>query len=142
LHLFNHDSERRDSTYFLPKLMEALRGSLNDRRHRVELNTLNFYCDWGSAREYMDIAVDIAERVSGEDIIVATGKAWKASLLAEELFKRHGLDYRSHLIERTPAGQPSRRYEVSTEKLRRLIGRVPKVGALELSEAIFAACEL
>lgn len=141
LHLFNHESERRGSTFFIPTLVSALHRSIKDRSFRVGVNTLEFYCDWGSAREYMDIAVDIAERAPNEDVIVATGHTWKAAALAERLFKRHGLDYRKHLIERGPAKESDRHFGVSIAKLRRLVGRVPQVGALALGEEMLTALD-
>jgi GDPmannose 4,6-dehydratase len=138
LHLFNHESERRNAAFFLPTLISALHRSIKDRSFRATLNTLEFYCDWGSAREYMDLAVDIAERAPNEDMIVATGHTWKASALAERLFRHYDLDYRKHLIERGPAKESDRYFGVSNAKLRRLIGRVPQVGALALSEEMLA----
>jgi GDPmannose 4,6-dehydratase len=139
LHLFNHESERRPSNFFMPTLACALRRARSDDDARVEMDTLQFYCDWGSAEEYMDIAADIAERTLGNDIILATGRTWSAAELAQAVFSRHGLDYRKHLIERTAVQLPAQPFRVCVDRLAGMLGRVPAVGALEVCEKIAAA---
>jgi GDPmannose 4,6-dehydratase len=139
LHLFNHESERRAPGFFIPMLVCALHRALSGSNSRVEIDTLKFYCDWGSAAEYMDIAADIAERVLGNDVIIATGRTWLARDLADEVFRRHGLDYREHLIERAAARSPPQPYRVSVDRLSGLLGRVPAVGAVDVCEKMLAA---
>jgi GDPmannose 4,6-dehydratase len=139
LHLFNHESERRGPNFFMPTLVGALDCALAGRNCRVEIDTLQFYCDWGSAEEYMDIAADIAERALGHDVIVATGRTWLAADLARELFARHGLDYRRHLAERGVRRGHLRPFRVSVNKLCALIGRVPALGAVEVCEKMLVA---
>ena len=139
LHFFHHESERRGKEFFIPKLVSALHAALLDNTFRTEFDTLEFHSDWGSAREYMDIAVDIAEQSPANDAIVATGQTLLARALAQQLFARHGLDYRNHLTERR-AGDPSDRpFQVSTDGLAGLIGRVPAVGILEVCETMLTA---
>ena len=139
LHLFNHESVRRGPGFLFPTLISALDNAIKNPHYRSELNTLQFYGDWGSAQEYMDIAVDIAEKAPEQDVIIATGRTWKASDLVQKLFKRHGLDYRRHLIERGLEVAPNRDFRVSTAKLKRLIGRVPREDALVLSKRMLSA---
>jgi len=139
LHLFNHESERRGPNFFMPTLAGALDRALAGGNSRIEIDTLQFYCDWGSAEEYMDIATDVAERALGNDVIVATGRTWLAADLARELFARHGLDYRCHLAERGVRREHLQPFRVSVNKLRALIGRVPTLGAVDVCEKMLAA---
>jgi len=139
LHLFNHESERRPRNFFMPTLACALHRALSHGDARVEIETLQFYCDWGSAEEYMDIAADIAERALGNDVILATGRTWSAAELAQAVFSRHGLDYRKHLVERAAAQLPAQRFKVSVDRLSGLLGRIPAVGAVEVCEKMAAA---
>jgi GDPmannose 4,6-dehydratase len=142
LHLFNHETERRPPSFFMPTLACALRRALSDSDSRAEIETLQFFCDWGSAEEYMDIAADIAERALGNDVILATGRTWSAAELAQAVFSRHGLDYRKHLIERTAVPEPQRPFRVSVERLASLIGRVPALNAVSVCEKMAAALRL
>jgi GDPmannose 4,6-dehydratase len=139
LHLFNHESERRAASFFVPTLVSALRGALADKRHRVEVASLRFYCDWGSAEEYMDIAVDVAERALGQDFILATGHTHTGESLAKELFARHGLDHRVHVIERRVPNEAARHFRASVDKLAKALGRRPVVSIVEVCEKILAA---
>ena len=139
LHLFNHESERRAASFFIPTLVSALRDALVDKDHRVEVATLRFYCDWGSAEEYMDIAIDVAERALGEDFILATGHTRSGENLAKELFARHGLDHRAHLIERLVPNETARPFRASVGKLAAALGRRPAVGIVEVCEKMLAA---
>ena len=139
LHLFNHESERRPPGFFMPTLASALKRALADSSFRVEIETLQFHCDWGCAEEYMDIAADIAERALGHDVIIATGRTWSAADLAKEVFARHGLDYRERLIERATPRQSAKPFRVCVDRLAALLGRVPKIGAVAVCEKLLAA---
>jgi GDPmannose 4,6-dehydratase len=138
LHLFNHESERRAASFFIPTLVSALHGALIDKDHRVEVATLRFYCDWGSAEEYMDIAIDVAERAPGQDLIIATGHTRSGESLAKELFARHGLDHRAHVIERRVPNEAARPFRASVDKLAAVLGRTPAVGIVEVCEKLLA----
>src|SRR5258705_13491857 len=123
----------------MPTLVSALRDALVDKDHGVEVATLRFWCDWGSAEEYMDIAIDVAERALGEDFILATGHTRSGENLAKELFARHGLDHRAHLIERLVPNEAARPFRASVDKLAKALGRRPAVGIVEVCEKMLAA---
>jgi len=128
VHLFNHESEFRPSDFFIPKLVEALALALGDVRHVAELNTLDFYCDWGSAEEYMDIVVAILERGANEDFVLARGEAIYARDLARRLFAKFGLNHETHIRERSSVSDSGQRpYRVDLSKLKKHMHRVPEV---------------
>ncbi|MBX9845838.1 MAG: GDP-mannose 4,6-dehydratase [Xanthobacteraceae bacterium] len=139
LHFFNHESERRESQFFVPKLVASLYRSLRDQHHRAVFDTLEFHCDWGAAEEYTDIAVDIAERMPVEDVIVATGRTLSGRELAKQIFARHGLQYQNHVVDRGAANPANCTFAASTERLARMIGRTPQVGIVDVCERILAA---
>ena len=140
LFLFNHESDRRPREYFIPIVLEILRKSMVDPTFQNGVNTLQFYCDWGSAEEYMDIAIDIAEKSPGEDFVFGSGNTWWAEKFVEALFYRHGLDYRNHIIEKNKSSAASRdsspTYHVDTMKLRTLLGRAPHIDIMGVCERI------
>ncbi|TAN53038.1 MAG: NAD-dependent epimerase/dehydratase family protein [Rhodospirillales bacterium] len=125
LHFFNHESERRPDSYFIPRLLAGLRKSLSDPAYVFKLSSLDFQCDWGCAREYMEIAIDTAQTCPGKDFIVATGTSVSGRDLAQKLFAAHGLDYRKH-IEVTASNQADLPFKASTEPLLLNLGRVPR----------------
>jgi GDPmannose 4,6-dehydratase len=136
LNLFNHESPRRSSAFFFPKLARELNACLADGKHLFEVDTLDFFCDWGSAEEYMKLAVMAAEKAPGEDFIIATGATWLGRDFVNQMWRRFGLDASRHVRERrTIEGRPPF-YRASLEKLSRRLGLTPKIGALDVCEAM------
>jgi GDPmannose 4,6-dehydratase len=132
LYLFNHESPRRSADYFTPRIAKALARARRDGG-KTELQTLDFACDWGDAREYMGIAADIGERGLGEDYVLASGKTWTGREMVAALFARHGLDYRDHLVETAAAASsPVALYHADVGKLRGRLGRTPRRSVLDV----------
>ena len=134
LYLFHHESVRRPDTYFMPRVVATLRSALADRSHRAEVDTLDFYCDWGCAREFMDIAADLAERRLAGKYILSSGKTWHALALVDELFRRHGLDQSNHIAQSSPALGRDLSYFASADALAQALGRRPVKDALHVAE--------
>jgi GDPmannose 4,6-dehydratase len=130
LYLFNHESELRPPDFFIPKLVAAVRQAISPAAPspRARFHSLDFYCDWGDAEEYMDIAVDVLERAPGEDFVLGTGHCAHAREVVEQLFGRHGLRASDHVEENEPQSTTaSRPYHVDSGKLARLVGRRPEI---------------
>lgn len=130
LYLFNHESPRRGADYFTPRIAQALARAKRDGG-QTRLHTLDFACDWGDAREYMEIAADIGARGLGEDYVLASGKTWTGREMAQALFARHGLDYRQHLNEAAP-GAPPQLYQADIARLSARLGRAPARSILDV----------
>jgi GDPmannose 4,6-dehydratase len=139
LYFFNHESLRRSKHYFIPKVVESLVDSLNNPSHLTSVNSLDFYCDWGDADEYTDIAIDIAERGLGQNYVVATGRTWSGRELVDALFSQHGLDYREHIIPKSGELCLETSYSVCLDRLRQTIGRIPERSILDVCEDIYSA---
>ncbi len=56
---FNHDSPRRPDSYFLPRLAAQIAASMRHTVPAPGVATLDFWCDWGSSREFMEMTVDL-----------------------------------------------------------------------------------
>lgn len=132
LYLFNHESELRPDGFFIPKILEVLLKSLKDGSFTAGVNTLDFYCDWGSAEEYMDIMIDVIEKTPAEDYVLARGECTYARDFVDGLFASYGLNYSNHFRQTIPQAQPVNPYKVNMGKLKRMIGRVPLVTIEEL----------
>lgn len=132
LYLFNHESELRPDGFFIPKVLGVLASAMKDSSFASEVNTLDFYCDWGSAEEYMDIMIDVLEKTPTEEYVLARGECTYARDFVASLFARYGLDYGNHFRQAISQVQPAKPYKVDTGKLNRMIGRVPLVTIEEL----------
>jgi GDP-D-mannose dehydratase len=109
----------------------------HDPNYVTTVNTLDFYCDWGSAEEYMLLMIEIAELAPNEDFVFGTSTATFARELVNNIFKSYGLDYRRHFIEKRPEGViVNRPYLVDTNKLQGVIGFVPKQSIYDVCNKI------
>lgn len=136
--LFNHESPRRASAFFIPRLVGILSGALNDRRHRDRVATLDFHIDWGCAREYMSLLPRFAAADEPVDAVLASGRTWHGRAFARALFAHHGLDFRDHVQEDGPAVQ-SPQFQVDMGPTRQRLDTVPQRGILDVCADILAA---
>lgn len=136
LYLFQHESPRRTSTYFIPKICDVLFEALKVPSAKGQVKTLDFYCDWGSAQEFMEIAAAISAARLSEDFVVATGVTWHARSFVERLFEGYGLNWASY-IEETGAGLNNQSFfQVSTAKLQSRLERTPQRSIFEVCDEI------
>jgi len=129
LHFSNHESWLRATSFFIPKMLAILSGAVRDEKHVGSLHTLDFYCDWGCAEEYMGIALDLAQRsLLDSDYVVASGHSVYARDLVETLFARFGLDYRKHVVEDI-GGEAARgkATKICCDNLMKKLGYLPKI---------------
>jgi len=135
---FNHESPRRGGEYFIPNIVNILANSILDPGFVGRIGTLQFASDWGDAAEYMDILTDIAEKLPGEDFILASGTTWAAKEFVDALFQRYQLCSQVHLIEQQLASPvtspPDWHADLST--LRNKLGRIPQRGILQVCDEI------
>lgn len=116
--LFNHESEYRTKSFFIPIVLSTLQKSRANRDFTQKINTLNFFCDWGVARDYMRAVMFIIDNSKCDDFIIGSGKTRTGRELANELFEHFGLKYQDHFIEQTAVAEAnSRRWSVDNKKL-------------------------
>ena len=137
VYLFNHESEHRPDDFFIPIILKCLSSALSDNGYVGAVNTLDFYCDWGSAEEYMDLMIDMVEKAPEEDFVLARGDSTYARDLIEYLFNNYRLDYRKHIQEKhSPQLALQAPYTVDLTKLKHYIHRTPNISIYDLCKQI------
>lgn len=125
---FNHDSPRRPDNYFLPRLAARIAAGVSRKGAAPEITSLDFWCDWGSSREFAELSVDLLQAEQPGDAVVATGHPVYAGALAEELCAAAGLPVPQM---QTPArGAP---FRADMTGLQKTVGRVPKLQAFDVA---------
>ncbi|MBU1040877.1 MAG: GDP-mannose 4,6-dehydratase [Proteobacteria bacterium] len=137
--LFNHESVRRPPDFFFPRLARELARCLADPAHEFAVRTLDFYCDWGAAEEYMDLVCELAERAPGQDTLLASGVTWHGRDFVRGLFARHGLEADRHVRETEGAGACAPvAFQADISRLVRLAGRGPARHPYEVLDELLA----
>ena len=131
---FNHDSPRRAETYFLPRLAAHIAASLRNDGLSPGIATLDFWCDWGSSREFMELTADLLEVDTPHDVVIATGRPVYAADLARVLAEGVGAPLPSMPL-RTCLTPPVR---AKLDALRDAVGRVPCKSAIDVARWIIA----
>lgn len=139
VYLFNHESELRPEPFFIPKLVRAFAAVALGVPVQDRFATLDFYCDWGSAAEYMDIAIDCLERAPAEDFVLAMGCAVHARSLVERVAARLGIVPDQIFAAAPPPSDGQRMYSVDTSKLANKVARTPKIEIDDLVIELVAA---
>ncbi len=137
VYFFNHESELRPDDFFIPTVIRCLASAIKNTKHTTQINNLEFYCDWGSAEEYMDLLIDLIEKAPREDFVIARGETTHARNLIKNLFNNYQLDYQKHIQERQRTQsllQPP--YFVDLSKLNKHIHRRPKTNIYDVCKQI------
>jgi GDPmannose 4,6-dehydratase len=133
-YFFNHDSPRRPDSYFLPRLAAQLVAQRRADAPASGVDTLDFWCDWGNSREFMELTVDLLDQEEPQDVVMATGQPVHAADLARALADELGV-VPPRLPPRTQHTPPAR---ARLDGLRRAIGRLPRDSALDVARWILA----
>lgn len=131
---FNHESPRRGGDYFISKIVATLEKSLLDSNFKSEIYTLDFWCDWGDAEEYMSICGDIAIRGISQNFVLATGTTLWARDFVEKLFSLYSLNYTDHFLELNTQSNKNIPWIVDLSGLERVVGIRP-------CRSIYDACD-
>tara|TARA_B100000787_G_scaffold30935_1_gene20785 strand:- start:12010 stop:13017 length:1008 start_codon:yes stop_codon:yes gene_type:complete len=131
---FNHESPRRTGSYFVSKVVDILAKSIEDSDYVGDIYTLDFWCDWGDAEEFMKICVDLAFGDDGGGFVLATGETLWARDFVEKLFITYGLKYSDHINEIGPQKIKSEPWVADVSLLRKKLGAGP-------SNDIFQVCK-
>lgn len=124
---FNHESPRRPDSYFLPRLVGQIAAQLGRRDEAPDIATLDFWCDWGSSQEFMELTVDLLQAEGPCDVIFATGAPVYAAALSADLSAAAGLPPSGSL----GGGKPPFRADIN--RLREIVGKAPRAHAFEVA---------
>ena len=130
-YFFNHESPRRASSFFIPKIVGILAAALRDPSHREEIFSLDFYCDWGCAQEYMSLAREFLRSNDAPALIFASGRTWYAREMVTELFGSYNLDPTKHIAETTPSLRPTT-FQVDIAETARVLGAGPQRSIIDV----------
>ncbi len=132
-YFFNHDSPRRPDSYFLPRLARKIAASMRPGDSGPNIATLDFWCDWGSSQEFMDIVVDLVEQDVPRDVVFATGISVYAADLARDLAACVGAPQPE--LPKRLAAKPSVQGRING--MREAVGRTPRQNGLDVARWIF-----
>jgi len=137
--LFNHESTRRDVSYFIPQIVSTLKQSIVDATYKRQIDSLNFFCDWGDADEYMNIIVNLSIQKPGVDYIIASGNTWYAEDYVSTLFAQYNLDWRDHItIRSSDKNKIHPKWNVNIKKLTTINGSGPHQTIMDISRRIIS----
>jgi GDPmannose 4,6-dehydratase len=139
--LFNHESPRRGETFVTRKITRAVARIAAGLQTKLYLGNLDAVRDWGFAKEYVEAQWLMLQQPTGDDYVVATGKAASVRDFCEVAFARAGLDYREYTLTDERYERPS---EVDAligdpSKALRQLGWEPKTDWRALAELMVDA---
>lgn len=96
--LYNHECSRRDESFVTRKVTRWLARHLAGREGSpLFLGNLEAKRDWGSAYDYVDAMIMIADHFTPGDYIIATNETHSVREFLEEAFTYVGLLYEDHV---------------------------------------------
>ncbi len=126
---FNHDLPRRPDSYFLPRLAARTAAQMGKLGPAPEIVTLDFWCDWGSSREFMELTADLVQAEHPNDVVFASGQPVHAAVLAAELADAAGIA----LPHTTPPPSGEAPFRADLTMLKRMVGRLPRHQAIDVA---------
>lgn len=138
IYYLNHESPRRPPQYFIPRIATALASAIRSNGV-TEVRSLDFWCDWGSSREFMQFSERLLECDRNDDYIMGSGSTWYAQTLVEAIFGLAGLDWRNHIL--LPPGLPSAGespFHADMSLMEAAIGQTPSQSAVDVVRWILA----
>lgn len=91
--LFNHESEYRNGMYFVNKVISSLQDIVEGKSDYVRLGNLNIYRDFGSAKNYMKIIMELMEAGFTGRVNICSGKAIELKSIVQKVCEMHDLKY-------------------------------------------------
>jgi GDPmannose 4,6-dehydratase len=141
--LFNHESEFRTKDYFIMKVIEALQNGLVNSEKKVKIKNLDFWCDWGSADEYMYLLATYSRELIGQDYILSSGKTYWAKDIVNKLFLKYGIEYDKFITtEESYAKNNQEKWIASNEKFKAAIRNKPEIDGNTIFEYINKKIEM
>lgn len=131
-YLFNHESLRRAGEFFFSRICAILARCAEDPSYRGTISNLNFYLDWGSAREFMQFFHEMTDFDEPQKLILATGEVLHAGTFVESLWSSYGLKAGNHIEETNPQQQATN-FSIDLSHTQAVMGRIPSAKALDVA---------
>ena len=137
--LSNHESNLRNKDFFSHKIVKPLKLALKNQENseRMKVNSLDFWKDWGCAKEFMMFLSLMSEKAPGVNYIMATGKPVYARDLVKELYEFYGFNY-TDFIDEASISETKRKNVtyIDISNLKGCLEMAPKISGLEVFKQI------
>lgn len=122
--LYNHESPRRPATFVTRKIVRGACDIAAGRATTLELGDLDVVRDWGYAPEYVDAMWRSLQSDAPDDFVIATGQSRPLGAFVDLVFRRLGLDAKSHVVSNPKFFRPSevRALHADPSRAERLLG--------------------
>lgn len=125
--LYNHDSDRRNGSYFLHDVCKiALECSLKMRKDTGDrFSDTEAEINIGEARKYMEVVVQLMEKEVSDNFVIGTSQSRQVESWIRLAFTVLGLNYREFLIRAYRPNRPGNPelYCPNTSKLEKQLGQ-------------------
>jgi len=96
--LFNHESNLRDDTFVVPKIIKSAFDIKNNNfKNKVKFGDISIIRDWGWAPEYVEAMQLISESKQLNDHVICSGEANSLQVFIEKVFSIFELDWEEHI---------------------------------------------
>lgn len=129
--LFNHESERRGSTFVTKKITEGVSRIAAGLDQKIYLGNLDARRDWGYAPEYVEAMWMMLQQPEPEDYVIGTGESHSVRDFVQASFAAAGItDWEQYIGIDPRYYRPSEVENLiaDTTKARTKLGWQPKVG--------------
>lgn len=134
---FNHESPRRNVDYFIPRVARTLVNASRNSSYKETFERLNFWGNWGSASEYMNILVKLSNLEIFDDFVLAAPKTLWAEEFISCLFDSRNMDWRNHVRLKLKAKEKKPiPFSIDLTKISSVSGMLPIKDAYEVTEEI------
>ena len=118
--LFNHESNLRPKNFIIPKVINYIKERKFNKK--LVLGDISAIKDFGWAKEYIKIIHNLMKRNFNEDIVIATGKSQKLSIIVKDIFKKFNLDWKEFVKYSKKLARPNENKYVCADisKLKKL----------------------
>ncbi len=97
--MFNHESEFRNSSFLIMKLVEKVIDINKGNSSILELPSLAINRDWTYAKEISEAITKLTFNNLNGSYVIGSGKSYSISDIADYLFRKVNLDYRDFVKE-------------------------------------------
>lgn len=104
--LFNMESPRRASTFFVNKVIKAAVAIKNGSKEKLVLGNINAFRDWGLTREYVEAMWLMLQAPSPVDYVIGTGNSASCHEFVKEVFNQLGLAMEDHVVHEPLFDEP------------------------------------
>jgi GDPmannose 4,6-dehydratase len=98
--LYNHESERRPSSFVTTQIAQAAAKAYLGEPVKLILNDLDAKVDWGSAQDYVQAMWLTLQQVHSDDYIIATGIPHSVRDFSNVAFNHVGLNSKDFVFQK------------------------------------------